>query len=89
MKISDLLLLKTIGEFPWTLMILKDQEVLEIKKEIYVCAASLIASDLALTAAHCVSGHKTEKYFVRAGEWDTSSFQELFSTQVHTVLLKL
>lgn len=68
-------------------MILKDHDVLDVKEQ--VCAASLIASDLALTAAHCVRGHKTEKYFVRAGEWDTSSSQELFSSQVHTVLLKV
>ncbi|XP_062563010.1 phenoloxidase-activating factor 2-like [Armigeres subalbatus] len=72
------------GEFPWTLMLLKSTDLLGLSKEVYLCAASLIAPDLALTTAHCVN--KTEQYSVRAGEWDTSSFQELYPTQTRTVI---
>ncbi|XP_053687815.1 phenoloxidase-activating factor 2-like [Sabethes cyaneus] len=69
------------GEFPWTLMVLKSQQVVDIYKEVYICGASLIAPNLALTAAHCVVNFKNEKYYVRAGEWDTNTDRELYSTQ--------
>ncbi|XP_055528994.1 phenoloxidase-activating factor 2-like [Wyeomyia smithii] len=69
------------GEFPWTLMVLKTQMVVDIDKEVYLCGASLIAPNLALTAAHCVVNFKNEKYLVRAGEWDTNTDRELYATQ--------
>lgn len=71
------------GEFPWTLMLLKNSDLLGISKEVYLCAASLIAPDMALTTAHCVNN--SDQYFVRAGEWDTSSVRELFATQTQKV----
>ncbi|XP_055627734.1 phenoloxidase-activating factor 2-like [Toxorhynchites rutilus septentrionalis] len=74
------------GEFPWTLMVLKTEMVLDIPKDAYVCAASLIAPNLALTAAHCVIKHKSEAYHVRAGEWDTNTAKELFPTQTRNVV---
>lgn len=48
------------SEFPWMLGILKDQ--------VYMCGASLIHPQVAITAAHCVTGHG--KYMIRAGEWN-------------------
>lgn len=72
------------GEFPWTLMVLINQQVVEISKQVYLCAASLIAPNLALTAAHCVK--QPEKYLVRAGEWDTSTDKERFQTQTREVV---
>lgn len=71
------------GEFPWTLMVLINQQVVEISKQVYLCAASLIAPNLALTAAHCVK--QQEQYFVRAGEWDTNTDKERFHTQTREV----
>ncbi|XP_029713333.1 phenoloxidase-activating factor 2 [Aedes albopictus] len=72
------------GEFPWTLMILKYSDLLGLSKEVYLCAASLIAPDLALTTAHCVNN--SDQYYVRAGEWDTSSIRELYPTQTQKVV---
>lgn len=62
-------------------MILKYSDLLGLSKEVYLCAASLIAPDLALTTAHCVNN--SDQYYVRAGEWDTSSIRELYPTQVN------
>lgn len=66
-------------------MVLINQQVVEISKQVYLCAASLIAPNLALTAAHCVK--QKEQYFVRAGEWDTNTDKERFQTQVWDTLL--
>ncbi|XP_058829782.1 phenoloxidase-activating factor 2-like [Topomyia yanbarensis] len=74
------------GEFPWTLMVLRSQMVVDIVKEVYVCGASLIAPNLAITAAHCVTSYKTEKFYVRAGEWDTNTDKELFATQTRDII---
>lgn len=79
-KKNNSISIKLTGEFPWTLMLLKNSDLLGISKEVYLCAASLIAPDMALTTAHCVNN--SDQYFVRAGEWDTSSVRELFATQV-------
>ncbi|KAL9704501.1 hypothetical protein quinque_008019 [Culex quinquefasciatus] len=81
--VGDKIGVSEYGEFPWTLMVLINQQVVEISKQVYLCAASLIAPNLALTAAHCVK--QKEQYFVRAGEWDTNTDKERFQTQTREV----
>ncbi|KAL3286107.1 hypothetical protein HHI36_000620 [Cryptolaemus montrouzieri] len=60
------------GEFPWMLGILWNKA--------FLCGASLIHPQVAMTAAHCVFGRKgTIK--VRAGEWNWESTEEMWPFQ--------
>ncbi|XP_017783179.1 PREDICTED: trypsin-3-like isoform X1 [Nicrophorus vespilloides] len=54
------------AEFPWMLGLLQNRA--------YVCGASLIHPQVAITAAHCVSN--LGKFKVRAGEWNWASNNE-------------
>nr|XP_023029934.1 serine protease 44-like [Leptinotarsa decemlineata] len=54
------------AEFPWMLGILEDKT--------YRCGASLIHPQVALTAAHCLSGNGP--FTIRAGEWNWKSKDE-------------
>ncbi|KAL9930757.1 phenoloxidase-activating factor 2 isoform 1-T1 [Glossina fuscipes fuscipes] len=66
------------GEFPWMLAILRveengDNDVIFL----YECGGSLIAPNVALTAAHCVINREARQLIVRAGEWDTQNTNEI------------
>ncbi|KAG5882125.1 hypothetical protein JTB14_016888 [Gonioctena quinquepunctata] len=59
------------AEFPWMLGILEDRT--------YRCGASLIHPQVAMTAAHCVTGNG--QFVIRAGEWNWESKEELLPHQ--------
>ncbi|KAL9930760.1 LOW QUALITY PROTEIN: phenoloxidase-activating factor 2-like [Glossina fuscipes fuscipes] len=66
------------AEFPWMLAILRveengDNDVIFL----YECGGSLIAPNVALTAAHCVINREARQLIVRAGEWDTQNTNEI------------
>jgi hypothetical protein len=63
------------GEFPWHLALIAR---LDENKGKYLCGASLINPNVALTAAHCVYNVTLEELIVRAGEWDTVTKNEPF-----------
>ncbi|XP_023312842.1 ovochymase-2-like, partial [Anoplophora glabripennis] len=63
------------AEFPWMLALLENK--------VYLCGASLIHPQVAVTAAHCVV-YKTD-IVVRAGEWDWAVTTEPFPHQERTV----
>lgn len=65
------------GEFPWMIGVLEQQD----KQFIYKCGGSLIHPQVVLTAAHCVVSKKPGSIFVRAGEWDTQTTNELIPYQ--------
>jgi plasma kallikrein len=46
--------------------------------KIYQCGATLIAPNIALTAAHCMKDVDAEMLIVRAGEWDTQTPHEMY-----------
>ncbi|XP_035893027.1 phenoloxidase-activating factor 2-like [Anopheles stephensi] len=70
------------GEFPWTLLVLELQTLYDFEeKEVYACVASLLAPNVALTVAHCVSKKPPSAYIVRAGEWDIRTENEVIANQ--------
>lgn len=69
------------GEFPWMLAVLREDKVMDSTLNVYECGGSLIAPNVALTAAHCVMNKQKEALLVRAGEWDTQTKNELYPHQ--------
>jgi hypothetical protein len=60
------------GEFPWHLALLE-----KVGNGIkYICGASLIHANVALTAAHCVYNKDPRTFIIRAGEWDPLTTNE-------------
>lgn len=70
-----------IGEFPWTVAVLKEDRALDKILNVYECGGSLIHQSVVLTAAHCVYGKDPTKLKIRAGEWDTQTKDEIFPHQ--------
>lgn len=58
------------AEFPWTILLLKEDSIAGLPRQIFWCAGSLIHPKAVLTAAQCVN--KKPKLIARAGEWDTN-----------------
>ncbi|KFB49743.1 AGAP011781-PA-like protein [Anopheles sinensis] len=74
------------GEFPWSLLVLELQTLFDFEaKEVYVCVASLVAPNVALTVAHCVVNRTATNLVVRAGEWDTRTESEVLPYQTSPV----
>ncbi|XP_050359661.1 phenoloxidase-activating factor 2-like [Nymphalis io] len=70
-----------IGEFPWTAVLLRKEPSNTIKgvhQNTYIGGASIIHPSVVMTAAHVVTG---SNLFIRAGEWDTQSNDELYPYQ--------
>ncbi|KAK7582236.1 hypothetical protein V9T40_013681 [Parthenolecanium corni] len=55
-----------LGEFPWMVVILEREN----NKEKVKCGASLVSTNLVLTAAHCVQGRNLSSFIIRAGEYN-------------------
>ena len=70
------------GEFPWHLALKEKKN----SKFVYICGASLIHPQVALTSAHCVYLKESANLRIRAGEWDTQTINEPFSHSDHNVL---
>ncbi|KFB49718.1 hypothetical protein ZHAS_00018370 [Anopheles sinensis] len=73
------------GEFPWMLAVLREfwLELMAAndRREVYECGASLIATNVVLTAAHCVYNKQKDLLLIRAGEWDTQTCNEQYPHQ--------
>ncbi|XP_023025022.2 phenoloxidase-activating factor 2 [Leptinotarsa decemlineata] len=67
------------GEFPWMVAIIRDTGSLEPQPR-PKCGGTLIHPQIVITAAHCVSS-KTDKYIIRAGEWDINKNVEPYPHQ--------
>ncbi|CAO1429879.1 unnamed protein product [Diamesa tonsa] len=65
-----------IGEFPWMIVVLKKEPMLDDISSIYHCGGSLIHPSVVLTAGTKVVGENPEELVVRAGEWDTQTTSE-------------
>lgn len=63
-------------------MVMKSTKVLDIEKLQQIGSASLISSNVALTAAHILKGVDRDELKVRAGEWDSEKETEVFPVQV-------
>lgn len=56
------------AEFPWTVVIFLDnQTATREHKTTFQCGASLVHSQVVLTAAHCVQGLDPKTFYIRAG----------------------
>lgn len=66
------------GEFPWMMAIIKTEKFGKIFLPIFIAGGSLIHPSIVLTAAHTIQ-NETGNLAVRGGEWNTQSFEELFS----------
>ncbi|KFB49719.1 hypothetical protein ZHAS_00018371 [Anopheles sinensis] len=69
------------GEFPWMLAVLREDRKANDSGNVYECGASLIASNVGLTAAHCLHNRQKDLLLIRAGEWDTQTRHELYPHQ--------
>ncbi|XP_055590573.1 phenoloxidase-activating factor 2-like, partial [Uranotaenia lowii] len=70
------------AEFPWVVAI--SVETFDLSGETerkYVCGGSLVKPNVVLTAAHCIVNRTAETIYVRAGEWDSQTTNELFPHQ--------
>jgi plasma kallikrein len=70
------------GEFPWHLALSERKN----SKFSYICGASLIHPQVALTGAHCVNKKETTCLRIRAGEWDTQTVNEPYPHSDHNVI---
>lgn len=69
------------GEFPWMVAVLREDKVMDSVLNIYECGGSVIAPNVVLTGAHCVSNKTHNTLLVRGGEWDTQTKNELYAHQ--------
>ncbi|XP_050319517.1 phenoloxidase-activating factor 2-like [Bactrocera neohumeralis] len=60
------------AEFPWMVAIYANTG----NQKVFKCGGSIIAPNVILTAAHCLSDKQTAPLMVRAGEWDLETTQE-------------
>lgn len=65
-----------LGEVPWVVAILTEEDVVGISKYVYYRAGSLINPRVVLTAAHPFSEVDADKLLVRAGEYSLHSTEE-------------
>lgn len=78
---NELHICKLIGEFPWMVAVLKEEEHGNQLLNVFQCGGSLIHPLVVMTAAHCVSGKSPQQFKIRAGEWDTQTTDEILPFQ--------
>jgi plasma kallikrein len=64
------------AEFPWIVAVLQNS-VRDGKGPIFIAGGSLIHPKVVLSAAHKFFGKDPKKLYVRAGEWNTKTTQEI------------
>lgn len=65
------------AEFPWMMAVLSMQTAGSISLNVFRSGGSLIHPKIVLTAAHNVQNIPVNKLFVRGGEWDTQTENEM------------
>lgn len=65
------------AEFPWMMAILSSQPAGKVALNVFRSGGSLIHPKVVLTAAHNIKNLTYSKLFVRGGEWDTQTENEM------------
>nr|NP_001299307.1 uncharacterized protein LOC106116499 [Papilio xuthus]BAM18227.1 serine protease [Papilio xuthus] len=80
------------GEYPWMVAVMRttnNVEAVDFKQSDYIGGGAIIHPSVVITIAHKVEWQSPSQLKCRAGEWDTQTTLELYTTQERFVTKKI